>query len=240
MDMELEPSVGKDLEVKSIQRMKEYLGIAERSIGKCELGLDWKPYASRENVDVQASAVIGSFWQAIQGSGNIKEDKMKILALLIDDGRIGEYDDMFHFATLLMKVNDHTSIRRLCFKPIWPTAPRDFLCCTTWTELGDGSLLICSCSAPDDLLEVEVDYVRGTIQTSGYWIRPYWTLPQDDPLYTADRNIVGCRVTLTAHTDLGGTMPAWIVNMLSAEAPLKILIKISSLLGKKSSINEDY
>ena len=128
-----------------------------------------------------------------------------------------------------MKVSERTNIRRMCFKPVWPTAPRDFLCCTTWQELEDGSLLVCSRSVPDKLLEVEEGYVRGNILISGYWIQPYHTLKKDDIYYNDDETAFGCKVTLTAHTDLGGTMPAWIINMLSAEAPLKILIKIRGI-----------
>ena len=92
---------------------------------------------------------------------------------------------------------------------------------------------------PDKILEVEDGYVRGTIDMSGYWIQPYHTLPKDDPYYNDDPTVVGCKVTLTAHTDLGGTMPAWIINMLSAEAPLKILIKIREIFEKGNGSPRD-
>jgi hypothetical protein len=69
--------------------------------------------------------------------------------------------------------------------------------------------------------------VRGSIIVSGYWIQPYNTLQKKDTLYS--NSLAGCKVTLTAHTDLGGDMPAWIINMLGAESPLKMLIKIRSI-----------
>ena len=84
-----------------------------------------------------------------------------ILALIMDDSRIGEYDDMFDSYHHLVKVDDHTAIRRVCCKAIWPTAPRDFLVCTTWTKLEDGSIMVCSRSAPDDVFGQQKGYVRG-------------------------------------------------------------------------------
>lgn len=92
----------------------------------------------------------------------------------------------------------------------------------------DGSLIVSSRSVPDDVIAVEEGYVRGSIIVSGYWIQPYNTLKKDDILYSNCSD--GCKVTLIAHTDLGGDMPAWIINMLGAESPLKMLIKIRSLL----------
>lgn len=137
---------------------------------------------------------------------------------------------------LLVKVSERTSIRRMCFKPVWPTKPRDFLCCTTWREQEDGSLLVCTRSVPEKLREVEEGYVRGTILISGYSIQPYHTLKKDDIYYNDDINAFGCKVTLIAHTDLGGGMPPWIINMLSSEAPLKMLIKIRGIFDAMNAL----
>lgn len=133
-----------------------------------------------------------------------------------------------------MTVNDRTVIRRLCYKPVWPTAPRDFLCCITWTELEDGSLLICSRVVPNKFLKVQDDYVRGFVDITGYWIQPCHTLEKHDPLYDPANTSSSCKVTLVVHTDLGGTLPTWIVNVLITEAPVKVLSKISVIFQEES------
>lgn len=120
-----------------------------------------------------------------------------------------------------MRLNECTSVRRIRFKAIWPTAPRDFVVLTTWTELPDGSILISSRSAPNSLYPKEAEVVRGNIQVSGYLIRP---------IDGSDGKT--CEVTLCAHSDLGGTLPIGIINMLSSAAPLKILSTISQLVGE--------
>ena len=94
-----------------------------------------------------------------------------ILSLLLDDNRMNEIDDMVDFVVPLIKVDARTSVRRVCCKPVWPTAPRDFIVCTTWTELADGSVMVCSRSAPNDVLSTQRGYVRGFINIRYVFIR---------------------------------------------------------------------
>ena len=120
----------------------------------------------------------------------------------------------------------------MAFKAIWPTAPREFLLCSTYEELPDGTLLVCTRS-PDpevgeDILSPADGYVRGRLQISGYYIEPYATLQQP-----GDVPPDGCRITLTAHSELGGTLPSSVINMLSTAAPLKILQQIAKILESK-------
>ena len=200
----------------------------------------------------------------------------------MDDSRIAEYDDMFDSCHHVVKVDDHTAIRRMCCKAIWPTAPRDFLVCTTWTKLEDGSIMVCSRSAPDDISPTQKGYVRGFLnirfvlsfcivvmfeifpsfvsrslskyvnpintfltipflvfiflflRISGYYIQPYDTLSTAEQT-TTDCPVDGCKVTLTAHTELGGNLPSSVINMLSTAAPMKMLSAIGELVASSSS-----
>jgi START domain len=115
----------------------------------------------------------------------------------------------------------------MTFKAIWPTAPRDFIACTTWTELDDGSIMVATRSAPDELCPQVKGYVRGTIQLSGYWIQPHETLKGDPSVPPGH-----IKVTLTAHTELGGTLPVSVINMLATAAPLKLLSALGDLVKK--------
>ena len=104
--------------------------------------------------------------------------------------------------------------------------------CSTYEELPDGSIIVCTRSPDPDLgedIEGEANgYVRGRLQISGYYIQPYATLQQP-----GDVPSDGCKVTLTAHSELGGTLPSSIINMLSTAAPIKILASIAKILEKK-------
>ena len=155
-------------------------------------------------------------------------------------------------------------MRQLCFKAVWPTSPRDFVVATSWTELRNGSILIVSRSVPH-ILDEQPGYVRGCVQISGFLIQPdhdssaattphaaiaqrsnsppgghasHIHAPPSHTTTTAmprSHGPIGCKVTLCAHTELGGTLPASIINMLSTSAPIKMLSQINDIVvaGRK-------
>ena len=140
----------------------------------------------------------------------------------------------FPSAQFLYKADEKVAVRRMAFKAIWPTAPREFLVCSTYEAQQDGSVLVCTRSpepdVSDDILPPTEGYVRGRLQISGYYIQPYASLSDKD---RADVPQDGCRVTLTAHSELGGTLPSSIINMLSTAAPMKILASVAKILEKE-------
>ena len=97
--------------------------------------------------------------------------------------------------------------------------------------MDDGSVLVCSRSAGNDLFPEQKGYVRGNINVSGYWIQPKGCLKQNDPLYS-ECHANGCKITLSAHTELGGSLPASLINMLSTTAPLNMLSAIVQIVSK--------
>ena len=222
---------GREVAAASVACMRLYLGLEKESAGTPALQLDWQQRVTKKNMVVYSSMVAGSHWQAIRAVTTIRADKAAILALLLDDARIGEFDDMFDFLTPLVKIGERTAARRICCKPVWPTAPRDFVVCTTWKEQGDGSVLVCSRSAPDALFPPVKGYVRGFLNISGFFIQPRANLSPSDPSF-ADCPVDGCKVTLTAHTELGGNLPSSVINMLSTTAPMKILTAVNSIVGR--------
>ena len=93
--------LGKCAERESLQRMKSYSGFADDSDDELKVNMKWLTSISREGVSVESSAVIGSFWQAIRATTEIRGEKMAILNLLMDDSRIREYDDVFDFSQVI-------------------------------------------------------------------------------------------------------------------------------------------
>eukprot|EP01038_Epipyxis_sp_PR26KG_P012645 gene12645-16953_t len=214
---------------EALSKIRLYLGIDETRNESIELGLDWQLKVNKNNVTIHSSMVNNNNWQAIKAVTTICANKYKLVQLLVDDSRMGEYDDMFDYHKFLFKVDENTNVRRVCFKAVWPTAPRDFVICSTWHENPDGSILIATTSVPDEMCPPEKSFVRGSIQISGYHIQPYESLGE------ADRDGVNageCRLTLAAHTELGGSLPASVINVLSTGAPVKIFAAIKDIISK--------
>lgn len=203
------------------QRHKSALGLA----------LNWQLRVAKQGVTVWTSPVNvhaggpgGGQWQAIKAEKLIHADKVQILKLLTDDSRLKEYDDMLDFTQFISAVDGCTVIKRVAFKGIWPTAPRDFVTLSTWHENEDGSLCVASRSAEECVSQCSPrkGFVRGFVHVSGYYIQPQ---PQSQ-----SQSQRCCKVTLIAHTELGGTLPVSIINMLATSAPIKLLLAIDAIL----------
>lgn len=70
-----------------------YLGRKKDPAGV--LKFDWQSRAKKSGIEVFGSAVPGSAWNAIRATATMRAHRKNILALLIDDSKIGYYDDMF-------------------------------------------------------------------------------------------------------------------------------------------------
>ena len=125
----------------------------------------------------------------------------------------------------VLRIDENTAIRHMSFKGIWPTAPRDFVLCTTMVcdEKSEDKTrsFVTSISAWPDLLPLQRGYVRGTLLISGYVME------------AVEGNPNSTRITMCAHSDLGGQLPSSIINALSVNAPIKILTAISEILRSK-------
>jgi hypothetical protein len=175
--------------------------------------VSWVHRVNKKQIDVYSAKLSSSCWQLIKAETTIEATQQKIFDLLINDENIPIIDDMIDSVELLVRVDERTAVRRMKAKGVWPTDPRDFIVCTSWQALTDGSVVIVSRSASDDLRPQKKGYVRGFVQVSGYRIEPL----------TSSVAHSSCRVTLMAHTELGGSLPATVINLLSVSAPLKIM-----------------
>lgn len=222
--------LGESLAQKSMLRMHHYLQLSDaRDLDCCDMS--WNLQVSKPNMQVFTAAMKHTCWNAIKAITVIKASLKNLLNLLLSDARMGEYDEMFDRHEPI-HVSSCANIRRVMYKGVWPTTPRDFIICTTHEVQADGSVLICTISAPDSLSPISKDYVRGNVQISGYHIQPYSTqhaVSMDGirPIGPGE-----CKVTLVAHTELGGSLPASIINCLSTNAPVKILSQITEIMKR--------
>lgn len=223
---------GAQLAGEAQRLMKIYTGLDPVAMKR--IGLEWQEKGRRNNTTVYSSMLPGNCWQAVKSVTSFQASKEEILELLLNDNRICEFDEIFDTFSLVAKVDDKTSIRRMVFKAIWPTSPRDFLVCTTSIpNLPDGTAMIASRSASDALQAPVAGFVRGFIQVTGYYIEPYETLSDQAKLEVPQLQPGGCKSTFIVHTELGGTLPSSVINMLSVNAPLKMMSTIDHLLTTK-------
>ena len=224
---------------------------AAHTLSQPFLDIRWITKVSRRGVTVMNSPVDGSKYNALRAHMRIQATAERILELLTDDTRLGEYDDMFDHITFLRNVpewakdgteedgqggNDiemsvdafekHGRTRRVCCKGLWPTAARDFVVTTTTRHLEDGALLVCSHTPEDQasLCPESKGYTRGCMNVSGYLLKPV------DPS-AVDGSHTECDVTLITHIDIGGTIPTSILNTLSTSAPIKLLTTVANIVG---------
>ena len=210
----------------------------ERTVPK----LDFKLQAQQNNDACYNAEVPGSEWKSVKACTIIKATKKELVNLLQNDARISEFDDMLDNFSLVTKITPFSQIRHMRFKPVWPTSGRDFLPCSNYEgDLFDlEPIMLASTSAPDHLADPNEwpSLVRGKIIVNGYLIEPYECISQLAAKETLDLCKMSpgefgpghVRVTFLSHVDLGGQLPASVINNLAVNAPIKLLRALETVI----------
>lgn len=214
---------GKKLVAESLRRLKIYAGIVD---SKEHGDFSWQVRTRKGAIEVSTSAVQNSSWTALRATMTVPHADVDTLrAFLFDDSNLPSIDDMLDTIEPVLKIDDCAAIRHIKFKGIWPTTPRDFVLCTSWAEeeLADNRkrAFVSSISAWPDLVPPQEGFVRASLTISGYVIDELEDCPN------------GSKLTMCAHSDLGGQLPSSIINALSVNAPIKVLTAISEVLRSK-------
>lgn len=177
------------------------------------------------HVKIWRGEVQNNSWSPFKASRRISADKVTIQKALTDPKLLLQLDDMTESVRILKSLDDEgkLSLRYIVSKGVFPVAARDFVIVTYATSLPDGTLIIASRSiAIQEGTPVTEGAVRAVNEVSGYIIQEM-----------ADANGKPCcEVTLLAHADLQGYIPATVVNMLGTSATVKILANLETVVGK--------
>ncbi|KAF1328648.1 Lipid-binding protein, partial [Globisporangium splendens] len=174
------------------------------------------------NVKIWKGVVKGSSWSPFRASRRISVDKVTILKALLDPEILLKLDDMTESMRVLTSVGEdgELTLRHMVSKGVFPIAAREFVFITCATTLPDGRLVIASRSIPLEGVQAVNSTVRGINLISGYIIQE-----------AVDANGKPCcEVTLLAHADLSGHIPATVVNMLGTSATVKILANLQAVV----------
>jgi len=181
----------------------------------------WKVSSDSNGGVIWRGEVLHHDWNPFRVKRTIPTDKFTIQKSLVDKHSLMQLDDMMQEVDILRSTDDGLiSIRHIRCKAVFPTAPREFIVITSATTLEDGRVVIASRSVLLKDVPVPEGYVRGTNIISGYIVEE--TKDQDG-------NVV-CDVRLVAHADLGGSIPATIINMIGTSATMKILIALNQMV----------
>ncbi|KAF1328647.1 Lipid-binding protein, partial [Globisporangium splendens] len=179
---------------------------------------------TKGGVKIWKGQVQGSSWSPFKVSRHINADKATILNALIDPDLLLKLDDMTSSVRILKSVDEEgkLTLRQIATKAIFPVSAREFVIITYATTLPDGRTIIASRSIPLEGVQPTDGAVRGVTVISGYII---------EEVKSASGKPC-CDVTLLAHADLAGYIPARIVNLLGTSTTVKILEKLQSVVER--------
>lgn len=183
----------------------------------------WELVSEADGVKIWRGDIEGDSWNAFRCSRRITTDKESIVKALLDVDLTMDLDEMMESSEVIKDAEDgRISMRQVASKGVFPISGREFVLITTVRDLPDGRVAIATRSVDiDEVLPYE-GYVRATNHISGYVI---------EEAKDAKGNVY-CEVTLLAHADLGGFIPAQIVNLLGTSSTVKVLEKLQALIGK--------
>lgn len=204
-----------------------YLDLADQSIFEIlakDDGSDktttWTHVKNTDGVSVDRGVNAHSPWNAIKATTTVHCSANDLASKLNDPQQMHIFDEMTDNCRIIEALNpaETKTIRYVQAKPVFPTTARDFLVVTSEQRLDDGSIVIGTKSVEHDSVPVNKHFVRAHTHVSGYIVRPLTP--------------TSCTVTLIVHMDLGGYMPAYVINLLSVASPIQLLKRFRVLYGR--------
>ncbi|EGZ06410.1 hypothetical protein PHYSODRAFT_319813 [Phytophthora sojae] len=172
----------------------------------------WRDGPSSKGIQVVYGEVAGSEWYTMKTTGTLHVSAAKAAQLLMRCDMVPKFDEMTKEVKAMEKLSDASEVRRVTAKSVMFTAARDFSVVSTYRQEASGRILIATRSV--EYVPERKGYVRATILISGYVVTPHPTKPNE------------CEMSVIAHMDLGGNLPAMVVRYLGLSAPIKLVEKI--------------
>ncbi|KAL4166626.1 hypothetical protein KRP22_013881 [Phytophthora ramorum] len=175
----------------------------------------WRQGPSSKGIQVVYGEIAGSEWYSMKTTGTLHVSAAKAAQILMRCDMVPKFDEMTKEVKTMEKLSDASEVRRVTAKSVMFTAARDFSVVSTYREEASGRLLIATRSV--EYVPERKGYVRATILISGYVVTPHPSNPNM------------CEMSVIAHMDLGGNLPAMVVRYLGLSAPIKLVEKIHDI-----------
>ncbi|KAI9920466.1 hypothetical protein PsorP6_015805 [Peronosclerospora sorghi] len=186
--------------------------LLQRYNGMDVLPNGWRDGPCDKGIQVVYGEVAGSEWYTMKTTGTLDVSASKAAHLLMRCDMVPKFDDMTREVKALETLSDASEVRRVSAKSVMFTAARDFSVVSTYREESSGRHLIATRSV--EHVPERKGYVRALILISGYVVTPHASDPNT------------CEMSVIAHMDLGGKLPAMVVRYLGLSAPIKLVDKI--------------
>eukprot|EP00475_Leptophrys_vorax_P010929 TRINITY_DN17475_c0_g1_i1.p1 TRINITY_DN17475_c0_g1~~TRINITY_DN17475_c0_g1_i1.p1 ORF type:complete len:871 (+),score=228.62 TRINITY_DN17475_c0_g1_i1:514-3126(+) len=193
-------------ESKEHQHYVELVNKAMDEIYKQAMDNSWEYVQEDQAVKIFRKKTESATVPLVMGEGFIDADPFLILSLMGDLSRKQRWDEMFASGKDVEEIDPVTKIVYQCYRAVWPTAARDFCNVTSFRLLDDGTLIAGAVSAEHPDLPLIKSNVRADLRYGGMVATPVPT--------------GGCTVRYIIHLDLCGSIPAFLIDMMSTKQPL--------------------
>ena len=178
----------------------------------------WKLNADKEGIKVYTSEVADSKVKAIKVQAEIDASATQLVALLMDVNTSADWVYHTKSCTLIKQVSPSELYYYSEINMPWPASNRDFV-----------AHLIVSQNPVTKVIQIDGPSVPGMMPEKKGVVRinhsvGKWTI------VPIDANHI--KVEYTLHTEPGGSLPAWMVNMFAAEGPMQVFKEIKVQLQK--------
>lgn len=173
---------------------------------------EWKLAREKEGIKVYTREEPGSPVRSFRGETTYRADPEAILALLVDVENFDEWDPDISEMRVLDRQEGISFTYYLVYDVPWPMTDRD-LCVTAEILKNNHTGEIQIVARPMSQLVPETD---DRVRIKEYWQR--WSILP----------LPGGEVTLSTEgfTDPGGSVPAWLSNMVVTDSPLEMIAEI--------------
>jgi hypothetical protein len=179
---------------------------------------DWKLQKDKDGIKIYSAEVPDSKIRAIKVVANYEATPGEIADIVMDINTATEWVSHLKSSYLVKRLSQNELYYYAEVNLPWPAANRDFVAHLTRSENMQTRVIIIDGPAVEGLVPEKKGIVR--INNSlGKWI-----------ITPLDNNQV--RVEYALHVDPAGSLPSWLVNMFSGEAPMQIFENLRLELKK--------
>lgn len=184
---------------------------------------DWKLSADKEGVKIYTSIVSDSKIKAVKVECDLNTTPSQLVAVVMDINSATDWVYHVKSAKLIKQVSPSELYYYSEVSLPWPVANRDFVAHLIVTQDPASKVVTIDGPAVQGFVPVKKGVVR-VDNSFGRWIIT--------PVGTGQ-----VHVQYTIHTDPGGAIPAWLVNIFATDAPLKIFEGLKVQLQKPAYKN---
>jgi hypothetical protein len=178
----------------------------------------WKLNTDKDGIKVYTAEFAGSKVKAIKVETEMDASATQLVALLMDVNTSADWVYRTKSSKLIKQVSPSELYYYSEVNMPWPVANRDFVAHLTVSQNPVTKIITIDGPAvagmvPEKKGIVRIDHSMGK-----------WTIIPIDPDHI--------KVEYTLHTEPGGNLPAWMVNMFAAEGPMEVFKAIKVQLQK--------